>query len=44
MPESDLQLYLKRDSGAGVSLGILRNFSEHLFYWWMLLSTERLIF
>ena len=32
MPESGLQLYLKRDSGAGVSLGILRNFSEHLFY------------
>ena len=28
---SDLQLYLKRDSGTGVFLGILREFSEHLF-------------
>ena len=26
-----LQLYLKRDSGAGVFLRVLRNFQEHLF-------------
>ena len=29
---SDLQLYLKRDSGTGAFLSILRNFYEHLFY------------
>ena len=28
----DLQLYLKRDSGTGVFLWILRNFQEHFFY------------
>ena len=28
----DLQLYLKRDSGTGVFLRILRNFQEHFFY------------
>ena len=29
---SSLQLYQKRDSGTGVFLWTLRNFSEHLFY------------
>ena len=29
---SDLQLYLKRDSGTGVFEWVLRNFYEHLFY------------
>ena len=28
----DLQVYLRRDSGAGIILWILGNFSEHLFY------------
>ena len=28
---SDLQIYLKRDSGTGAFLRILRNFQEHLF-------------
>ena len=29
----DLQLYLKRDSGTGVFLRILRNFQEHFFFY-----------
>ena len=29
---SGLQLYLKRDSGTGAFLWILRNFQEHVFY------------
>ena len=39
---SSLQLYQKRDSDTGVSLGILQNFKEHLFFsehlWWLLLA------